>query len=331
MPQPTSAALHTSVPLTNISIAYQQNQNFIADRVFPIVSVQKQGDLFYKYLKGEWFRTVAEERAPGTETVGTGWNVTSDSYYARVYGVHKDIDDQARANADSQFNLDRDATQLVTNDLLLKREIQWMSTYFASGVWGTTTTGTSATSSVPSSGFTQFNVAGVDPITTVATQALAMQKSTGYKPNTFVVTPEVDLALKSHASILDRIKYTQRGFVSEDLLASAFGVDRYLVSASIKNTATETSNPSATGNTSMDWVTPEGALLCYTAPNPGLLTVSAGYTFAWSGMFNNAFGTRVKRFRLENIASDRIEAEFAYDMKVIASDLGIFFSNPLQP
>ena len=118
MPQPTSAALHTNVPLTNISVAWQQQGNFIADKVFPVVPVQKQGDLFYKYHRGEWYRSVSEERAPGTETIGTGWNVTSDSYYCRVFGVHKDIDDQARANADSQFNLDRDATQLITNDLL---------------------------------------------------------------------------------------------------------------------------------------------------------------------------------------------------------------------
>jgi hypothetical protein len=37
-------------------------------------------------------------------------------------------------------------------------------------------------------------------------------------------------------------------------------------------------------------------------------------------------GTRMKQFRLEAIASDRIEGEMAFDMKVISSILGVFFS-----
>jgi hypothetical protein len=37
-------------------------------------------------------------------------------------------------------------------------------------------------------------------------------------------------------------------------------------------------------------------------------------------------GTRMKQFRLEAIASDRIEGEMAFDLKVIASQLGYFFN-----
>jgi hypothetical protein len=33
-------------------------------------------------------------------------------------------------------------------------------------------------------------------------------------------------ALRNHAEILDRIKYTERGIVTEDLIASLFGVRR---------------------------------------------------------------------------------------------------------
>ena len=142
MPNPTPGDLHVNVPLTNVSVAYIQNQsNFIADRVFPRVPVQKQSDLFWKYRKGEWRRTDVQVRAPSTETVGTGWNTTTDNYFAHVFGVHKDIDDQLRANADSAFNLDRDATEFVTQQMLLKRDKDFVETYMADSVWATTEDG----------------------------------------------------------------------------------------------------------------------------------------------------------------------------------------------
>lgn len=35
----------------------------------------------------------------------------------------------------------------------------------------------------------------------------------------------------------------------------------------------------------------------------------------------------MKRFRMEPIASDRIEGEMTYDMRVISPDVGVFLSN----
>ena len=47
MPQPDSQqVLRVSMPLTNVSVAYTQQGTWIADRVFPLVSVQRQGDLY---------------------------------------------------------------------------------------------------------------------------------------------------------------------------------------------------------------------------------------------------------------------------------------------
>ena len=85
-----------------------------------------------------------QRRAPSTETPGIGWKVDTDQYFCHVYAVHKDIDDQLRANADSDFNLDRDATEFVTNQHLLKRDMDWTNAYFKTGVWATEKTGVDA-------------------------------------------------------------------------------------------------------------------------------------------------------------------------------------------
>ena len=326
---PTQSDLHVNQPLTNVSVAYVQKADaFIATKVFPIVNVQKQSDLYWRYSKSDWRRTDVKRRAPSTETPGIGWNVSTDSYFAHVYGVHKDIDDQLRANADSVFRLDADATAFVTNQLLLKRDIDWNATYFRTGVWGQDYTGVAATPGTDE--FLQWNLATSDPIVQLAGLQIDFVRDTGFKANTLVIGANVLKSLKNHPGIIDRIKYTQKGIVSTDLIATLFDVERILVSY-----ATVASGPNVPDMDAQDAAAtydfisnPNSALLCYTPSSPSLMQPAAGYTFTWNGYLGgNSQGVRMKRFRMEPIASDRIEGEMTYDMRVISPDVGVFLSN----
>src|SRR5215831_4925452 len=328
MPNPSQSDLHVNTPLTNISVAYIQDaSNFIADKVFPKVSVNKQSDLFWKYSKSDWRRTDAQRRAPSTETPGVGWKVTTDSYFAHIYGVHKDIDDQPRSNADSNFSLDRDASLFVTNQLLLRRDIDWANTYFKSGVWGTDMTGVV---SAPTAGqFVQWDQAGSDPIMDLTTAMVTFREQTGYSPNTLTLGAMVLQVLRNHPDILDRIKYTQRGVVTEDLLATLFGVDRILVAYASQATGPEINDATAqdAAATYAYIANKKSALLTYSPGAPSLMTPSAGYTFTWSGYFaGNAEGIRIKTFRMEPIASDRVEGELTYDMRKVGADMGVMWN-----
>jgi hypothetical protein len=325
---PTQSDLHVNVPLTNISIAWMQSSDaYIADKVFPSVPVQKQSDLYWKYNKAEWRRTDVELRAPSTESPGVGWNVNTDSYFCHVYAVHKDIDDQLRANADSNFSLDRDATNFITNQMLLKRDIDWVNKYFKTGVWATDRTGVSA--SPTGDEFLQWDNAGSSPITDVTSQIVDFRELTGFAPNIMVIGPHVLQALRNHPEILDRIKYTERGIVTEDLIASLLGVDKLLVSYATHTQTPQFQNPATTeSNATYSFIgSGKSALLAYAPKSPSVMQPSAGYTFTWNGYLGgNAKGIKIKNFRMEHIASDRIEAEMTYDMKVVASDLGVFWA-----
>src|SRR5271166_4957650 len=135
MPQPTRSDVHVNRPLTNVSIAYiQRAQDFVADKVFPYVPVMKQSDRYFVYTKDWWFRAGAEKRAPGTESAGGGFNINNTpSYFCDVWAWHDDVDDQTRGNADEPLDMDRDATLFVTQVLLLRREIQYVSKFMAAG------------------------------------------------------------------------------------------------------------------------------------------------------------------------------------------------------
>lgn len=312
MPQPTLSDVHVDRALTDLSVRYTQSADmFIANKVFPTVRVRNRSDVFYTYDRSYWFKSDAQLRGPGTESAGSGFKIGTDSFSCDVYAVHKDIDDQTRKNADSPLTLDRDATDFVTQHMLQRREQAWVSTYFTTGVWSTDVTPTNKWSDYTNG----------DPIGDLRTSVITMAKATAKKPNTLVMGAEVWNALQDHPDFLDRIKYTQKGIVGPDLLATMLGIDKVYIAWSVKNTAAE-------GETaSYDFNLGKNALMMYVAPNPGLNTPTAGYTFQWSGLFGTGDnGIRIKRFRMEHLESDRIEAEEAIDQKLVAADLGYFFN-----
>ena len=312
MAQPTSSDVHVDAILTNISVAYIQEQAaYVATRIFPMVPVEKQSDKYFVYTKGDWFRDEAQLRAPATESAGSGYTLSTATYSADVYAFHKDVDDQVRANADNPLNPDRDATTFVTQRMLLRQEIQWASDFFKTGVWANDVT--------PSSLWSDYTAS--DPIGDVETGKATMLNATGYLPNTLVMGYDVFRQLRHHPDIVDRVKYTSAENVTEDILARFFGVDRILVARAIKNSGAEGAANSFAS------VYGKNAALYYVAPSPGLLTPSAGYTFAWRGV-SDGMGANIgiTRFRMPELRADRIEAQMSWDNKVIASDLGYFFS-----
>ncbi len=317
MPQPTTGDVHVDAILTNMSIAYLQEQfAFVAGKVFPTVPVNKQSDKYFTYTQEDFFRDQVELRADGTESAGTGYGLSTGTYSALVYALHKDIGDQVRANSDSPLNPDIDATRFLTQQMLISQEKDWATNYFATSVWGTDSTPSTLWSAA----------SGSDPIGDVQAGINTVLTNTGYKPNTLVVSYKVFSILKNHADIVDRYKYTTANAITEDLIAKVLGVDRVLVMAGISNTAAEGASASYAQIGDRD------ALLCYSAPNAGLMAPSAGYNFSWTGLAQSGgigTNTAISRFRMDHIRADRIEIEAAWDFQVISAALGYFFSNPV--
>lgn len=316
--QPTPGDVHVDRALTDLSVAYSQSRaNFVADQVFPKIPVQHRSDSYFKYEREQFFRTDVQLRAPGTETAGTGFGITTDSYLCKVYGIHKDVDDQTRANSDSPINIDRDATELVTQQVLQHKEQSFVTSFFGAGIWAFNPSTT-----------TKWDDAASTPIEDLRDLIVDMTKATSYKPNTLVIGPEVWQAIVDHPDLLDRVKYTSGpAMASEALVAQLLGIDKVLTAWAVKNTQAEkdgTFDPT----TDMDFHFGKHALLLHVNPSPGLNTVTAGATFTWSGLYGSgADGVRIKRYRMEPIASDRIEAELAYVQKVVATDLGGYMAS----
>lgn len=325
---PTPGDLHVNGPLTNVSLAFSQDATaFVADKVFPNIPVTNKSDLYYTYDRGEFMRDQAKERAPATETAGGGFTVGTDNYSCKVIGIHQDVDDQTRANADSQFNLDSDATDWVTEQLMIHREKKFATTYMAASTWTWDYDGVSG--SPGTNEVRQWDdYTNSDPLLNIEDAKDFVHELTAKRPNTLVLGRQVWSALRNHPDLIDRVKYAggignnTPAQVTKEALAQLMELDRILVMDAVENTAKE-------GQTaSYSFIGGKKALLAYVAPSAGIKVATAGYTFSWTGYLGaTGIGTRIKKFRIEKEAADRIEGEIAYDMKLVAADLGAFFDS----
>lgn len=322
MAQPTQSQVHINRPLTNISIAYMQGANeFISDKVFPVIPVDRVSDSYFVYTKNDWFRDEAQVRPPATESAGGGYGITTDSYNTKTWAFHKDVPWDVRANADAGIDLDRDATEFVTQRLLLRRERDWASKFFTSGVWGTTITGVASSPST-NQVIQWSNYASSDPAGDIDTAKRTIKITTGLTPNTLVLGYDTFVKLKRHTAIKDQYKYVNSDTVTADMLAKVFEVDRVLVCGGVYATNNE-------GETAAySFIQGKGALLTYVAPRPSLLSPSAGYVFQWKGISQGAGQTvAVQTFPIRELKVDRVEAEMAFDNKLVATDLGYYFDS----
>jgi hypothetical protein len=315
MPQPTQSQVHVDAILTNVSVAFMNEMDsFVASRVFPTISVNKQSDKYFTYSQADFYRDQAKVRADGTESAGSGYSLSTDTYSSSVWALHKDIGDQVRANSDSPLDPDMDATRFLTHQMMIRQERDWASNYFVTSVWGTDST--------PS---TLWDASGSDPIGDIQTGINTILNNTGYLANTLVLSYNAYKTLRNHPDFVDRYKYTSADSITPELIGKVLDLPRVMVMKGVYNSAAEGASAS------YGQIGDKDALLCYVAPSAGLMTASAGYNFVWNGV-GGGLGTSVavSKYRMDWLRADRLEIESAWDFKVVSSALGYFFSNPVS-
>lgn len=327
MPQPVLQDVHVAAALTNIAVAYVQDESsYIAEQVFPMVPVAHQTDKYFVWSKNDFFRDEAQKRADAVESAGTGVNLTTQTYAAEVWALHQDIGAQVRSNADPAVDIDVAVTRQLMQKLMIRRDRIFTSKYMTTSLWSQDVTGNAA--GTPGTTTTTFwdDDANGDPFTDVAAQQTFILQNTGFLPNTLVLSWAAYQALRKHPLIIDRIKYTSATFagtITPALLAEAFDIERVVVSKAVYNSAAE----NLTG--SFAFINSKNALLVYTPSAPGLMIPAAGYTFGWQGFTGlNNLGIRVSQIPMNwlGLGTVRTEAEMAFDMQIVGSDLGVYFS-----
>ena len=298
MARPTVRDVHVDGPLSQISIAYK-NTEYIADRVFPIVTVEHKSDVYYTFEKGAWFRDRAKHRAPGTRAARADYALDTASYICLPYAMAKEVTDEELDNADAPLRPLIDATEFATDGILLAREIRVANLITACANW--------ASASVPS---TVWSSDTSDPFGDIDTLQNAIRQSIGRKPNKAVLGWNAWRQLRQHPDFVDRVKHTRAGGRVEpgDLMAW-FGYEEILIGEAIQETADEGQTSSISdvwGDVFWSGFVPRTA---------GLKIPAAGYIFTWGAR-------KAERFEEDQEHQTIVAVEEHSDEVITASDAG---------
>ena len=276
MPQPNVRDMIVAGPLQDVSVAYK-NKTYIGDRVFPILDGVDPKAKIAVYQKGAWFRDEAGIRGPGARAPRGGYPLTWLSLATKEYAYAKEVTDEDRRFATSRMapplKPDQDAIEFCADKIDLSKERR-IAAIITAGTWVDGSAGGEDAAGLwsPTDATNTF-------LPDIVKGRKAIQSATGITPNTLILDFATYEALKQCAAIIDKIKYTQRGVVTADILAAVCDLDEILVGEAIYSTAKETK--AGTDFTSRYvWEVNAGkgmGFLFYRPPSPGLKVISAGY------------------------------------------------------
>jgi hypothetical protein len=297
--------IHIDVALTNVSVGYQNNA-LVGDRLFPSVPVVKQSNKYYIFGRETW-SVHLDIRAPGTQANEIpGYQVSTDTYFANEHALQIPVTDEERQNADAPFDPDRDGAELVTEKVLLGREV-------AIKTLVTTAANYPAGGTLTRTGTAQWNdYVNSNPIGDLRDGIRWVNSQIFRNPNVLVLPYQVMSQLEDHPDFIERIKYSERGIMTSEIIAAVLGIETVIIPSSGQNTA----NPGQA--VSLSYVWGKDVLLAYVPPRAGLRIPAFGYEYTWN--YPGGQNQVVDRWRENPRKSDLIRMQRRYDLKLPAQD-----------
>lgn len=326
MPQPGQEVIIAG-PLYDVAIQYT-NRLYIADRVFPLLDRVPPEVKILEFLRGAWFRDEATMMGPSSEAGRGGYPIKWLDVILKQYGFAKEVTDFDReANIAMGGNLldpDTKAIQFAQDKVLLKREVR-LATLIKAAQWSGVAAGGTDAAGLWAAG------AGNTFLPNIKTQAAAMQSATGFLPNRLLIDNGTYMSLTEESTILDKIKYTQRGVLTRDLLAAILDLEEVIVAGAGTSTAKEF-------KTGLDFAfaklwevnaTKGMGFLFYAPSAPSREVPSAGYMCR--GGVGDGFqnGIRITTWREGSKHQDVYEAAEKLDILVTGSYLGYMWKDTL--
>jgi hypothetical protein len=277
------------------------------------------------YLKGAWFRDEAQMRGPGSEAARGGYPVTYTDVIPKEYAFAKEVTDEDRDLASSQggppLKPDQDAIEFATDRILLKREVL-VAALVKATVWsGVAASGTDADGKWAAGAGNTFLV-------DIKAKKLLIQNATGLIPNVLLMDNGTYASLTEESTVLDKIKYTQMGVLTQQLMAAILDLDEVLVAGAVTSSAKELKS-GLDFTVARIWeqnATKGMGFLFYRPPSAGLKTPAAGY-MAKSSIYPEGF--RVSTWREESKHQDVYEAAEKMHAVAVGLDLGYMWKDTL--
>lgn len=201
--------------LTEIARGYH-NAGFIAETLFPVVTVDKEGVIVPLFGK-EAFRLWDTERAiRAASNVMTPDDLNTLDVVLREHDLAYPCD--YREEAESLFDIESRAALRVKDAIDLKRE--WSAAQLAQDPDNYL-----AGAKVALSGTSSWKDSGGDPIGDVEEAKETLRERIGVRPNTIVMGAKTYAALKFHEKLQEALGSNERKLITLEHLRALFGID----------------------------------------------------------------------------------------------------------
>lgn len=280
--------------LTNVSVGYK-NESYIAEQFFPTVYVDKETGIYFVKDKENLRAPADAKRGEFSRANRVSNTLTEATYALEEKSLETPISERVMKNYSDPFDPKKNATELVSEKLLIDNEKDLKTTILASGANNTDAAGGWAT-------------AGTDVIGTVRSKAALIQKATGHKPNVALVAYDTLMnGIMKNTAFLDSVKYVS--MVNDEALFGALAkwlnVKKVIIGEAVENTAKE-------GQTdSMSWIWDDLFVLAYVTETPAIETPTAGYRLVQKD------ARYVDTWYEQEIKTTFVRANDFYDNKVI--------------
>lgn len=292
--------------LTSIARGYT-NAEFIAEKLFPVVKVKKESAKIPTFGK-EAFRSYKSERAIAAQSNKIReFAMDTVTYETKEHDLEYHLD--YRVIKESDLDQKKYATNLVVDGLKLNHEIA------VAKLVQNAATFDSANKEVLTDNY--LDDPETDVVAYIDEKKEALRAIIGKEPNVMVMGPKVLKALKQHPKNIERIKYSQKGILTLDLLKELFDMKNIFVG---KGLYTE-------DDAAFKDIWGENIILAYLANPTGLASTyyepCFGYTLRVEG---NPF---VDRYQTHGGKVEIVRATDNYDIKLVGKESAFLIGDVL--
>ena len=210
--------------LTTLARGFSNNE-LVAEALFPVVEVPKEAGKYPEFGK-EAFKLYNTDRALRGKSNRMDPEALNWVDFATA---EKDLEYPIdyREKNEALFNTQRHGTVTVQNILMLQREYQASALARNAAIYA-------ASNKVTLSGTSQFSdYTNSNPVGIIDAGKEAIRAKTGKYPNTMVLGAVTFKILKEHPKLLEKIKYSMKGVLTEDLMKEIFDIKNMKVGRAV--------------------------------------------------------------------------------------------------
>lgn len=319
-----TAQVYRDKVLSNIMLQYPA-QGLVAEQLLPTLNVPNLTGVAFKVDESHIKAPADTLRSGFARANRVGFNLTTVSYGPlKEHSLETGITDLVMSQYDQPLTPESSATKVVSGQLLIEKEIEVRDLVTTAANYNSSNKVTLATGD-------WFDQTTSDPIGVSEDARKAVRLGCGNDANVVVMNPDVYKALRNHASVVERIKYSAR--VTRDelnaIIADVLGVSKVLIAEGVTTDQAEGSTTDGTKS----YIWGDDMVFAYVSEAPALEELSFGYILRLDP--SKTFGdpssfVGVDKWYEKEIKSTIIRANDFYTTWQVAANAGYLVKNVLS-